>query len=50
MTTGGWIFMLASLTFVLALTAFCFAKVLSKPSAANHMHSPVDIDTRDQNT
>jgi hypothetical protein len=50
MTTGGWIFMLLSLGFVLALVGFCFWRVLSKPAAANHMHAPIEIDTHDQGT
>lgn len=50
MTSAGWIFMIGSLGFVVGLTYFCFQRVLSKPSAANHMHSPVDIDTHDTNT
>ncbi len=50
MTLAGWIFMLASVGFVLWLTAFCFYRVLSKPSAAEHMHAPLDIDTHDANT
>lgn len=50
MTTAGWIFMIGSLSFVVGLTYFCFQRVLAKPSAANHMHSPVDIDTHDANT
>jgi hypothetical protein len=50
MTTGGWVFMIGSIGFVLGLTFFCFYHVLKKPAAANHMHSPVDIDTHDLNT
>lgn len=47
MTTAGWIFMVGSISFVVALISFCFHKVLSKPSAANHMHAPLEIDTKD---
>lgn len=47
MTTGGWIFMLCSIGFVVSLISFCFYKVLTKPTAANHMHAPLEIDTRD---
>lgn len=32
MTIGGWIFMLGSVGFVLALTGYCFWKVLAKPA------------------
>jgi len=47
MTTGGWIFMVCSISFVLGLVSFCFYKVLVKPASANHMHAPLDIDTHD---
>ena len=50
MTFAGWVFMILSLGFVLGLVVFCFSKVLRKPSAANHMHSPIDIDTHDVGT
>jgi len=50
MTTTGWIFMLSSVGSVTILMIWCFYRVLSKPSAANHMHAPLDIDTHDLNT
>lgn len=50
MRVEGWIFMLLSLGFVVCLTVYCFARVLSRPSAANHMHAPLDIDTQDLDT
>jgi hypothetical protein len=50
MTTAGWIFMLSSITFVVLLCAYCFARVIRKPAAADHMHSPVDIETGDEDT
>jgi hypothetical protein len=50
MTSAGWIFMLGSLGFVLTLTFYCFYRVLAKPTAAEHMHAPLDIDTHDKNT
>ena len=50
LTVGGWLFMLTSLTFVVVLTAYCFYRVLAKPSATDHMHAPLDIDTHDKNT
>lgn len=50
MTAGGWIFMLSSLGFVLWLLAFCFHRVLAKPSAANHMQAPLEMDTHDRDT
>ncbi len=50
MRTGGWIFMLLSISFVLCLTAFTFYRVLRRPASTEHMHAPLDIDTRDQDT
>lgn len=51
MTTGGWIVMTISVSCVLALTIFCYSRVLLfRPEAADHMHAPLDIDTRDQDT
>jgi len=45
MTTLGWVFMLVSNTFVWGLVSWCFYKVLSTPSATEHMESTLDIDT-----
>ena len=50
MTTAGWIFMLSSIAFVLTLAGFCFSRVIRKPAAADHMHSPIDIETGDEDT
>lgn len=50
MTTGGWVFMLGSIGFVVALIVFCFSRVLSKPTSTDHMHAPIDMDTHDRNT
>ncbi len=35
MTTGGWIFMICSITAVTSMLAFCFYRVLSKPASAD---------------
>lgn len=32
MTPAGWIFMLASTSFVIGLTTFCFVRVLKAPT------------------
>lgn len=48
LTPGGWIFMIASICFVLALTGFCYARVLRKSAAAEHMQAPLEIDTHDR--
>jgi len=50
MRTGGWIFMLGSIGFVLGLTFYCFYRVLTRPSSAEHMHAPLDINTHDRDT
>ena len=47
MTTGGWIFMIGSITAVTSLLSFCFSRVLSKPRSTGHKPAPPDIDTRD---
>ena len=50
MTPGGWTFMLLSCGSVVALTAFCYFRVLARPRTTEHMHAPLDIDTHDQDT
>jgi multisubunit Na+/H+ antiporter MnhF subunit len=45
MTVGGWMLMLASVGFVLALNAYCFYRVLRAPKTKDHLHAPLDIDT-----
>jgi hypothetical protein len=50
MTAAGWIFMLGSVGFVVFLTAYCYYRVLTKPEAADHLHAPQTIDTRDIDT
>lgn len=47
MTLAGWIFMAASLALVIGLNIFCFARLLLRPAAAEHMHALLDIDTGD---
>ena len=48
MTLAGWILMLSSVGFVLALTGYCFWRVLRTPVAKDHMHAPLDIDTHEK--
>lgn len=50
MTTGGWIFMIGSISAVISLLVFCFYRVLRKPSSTDDMHAPLDIDTHDADT
>lgn len=48
MTTGGWILLVLSVGFVTSLTAFCFYRVLRTPHSEEHLHAPLDIDTKDK--
>ncbi|NLX23876.1 MAG: hypothetical protein GXY55_19665 [Phycisphaerae bacterium] len=50
MTLAGWLLMLISCGCVLILTTFCYYKVLTTPREAEHLHGPLDIDTRDVDT
>ncbi len=45
MTIAGWIICLVSNIAVISLVVFCFYRVFSIPQ--EHMHSPLDIDTKD---
>lgn len=46
----GWIMMIGSVGFVLGLVVFCFYRVLYRPKTTEHMHAPLEIDTRDKDT
>lgn len=48
MTVAGWVIMLASVGFVVGLTAYCFYRVLTSPTPSTHMHAPLDIDTHER--
>jgi len=50
MTTTGWIVMILSVGFVLCLVAYCFYRVLFSSKTTEHMHAPLEIDTRDTDT
>jgi len=50
MTLAGWIFMLTSMGVVIGILLFCFIRLMSAPSSAEHMHAPLDIDTHDKGT
>jgi hypothetical protein len=44
----GWLVMLVSVGSVLALTGFCFYRVMTLPPAeVDDLTSPLEIDTRD---
>jgi len=49
MTPAGWTIMIVSVSSVLALTAFCFYRVLALPPtvAEEHLKGPLKIDTGD---
>ncbi len=48
MTPAGWAIMIVSVGSVLALTAFCFYRVLTLPSSEiEELKAPLDIDTGD---
>jgi hypothetical protein len=51
MTLAGWAIMILSVGSVLALTAFCFYRVLTLPplEVTEHLKAPLEIDTRDTN-
>ena len=44
----GIVLMVACIGFVLALCAFCFARLLRQKQPSEHHHAPLDIDTRDR--
>jgi hypothetical protein len=48
MTLAGWLLMIGSVGFVLGLTAFCFLRVVRTPAPGEHLHAPLDIDTKDR--
>ncbi len=43
----GWTMFIISNVIVLGLVSYCFYQVLTIPK--EHMHSPLDIDTKDLN-
>ncbi|MCB1069636.1 MAG: hypothetical protein H7A43_09695 [Verrucomicrobia bacterium] len=45
MTTAGWIIMIGAISGMTGLLSWCIYKVFSTPGSAEHVHSPVDIDT-----
>ena len=47
LTVGGIIIMACSILMVLALSAFCMAKILGEQKPTEHHHAPLDIDTHD---
>jgi hypothetical protein len=50
MTVGGWIIMILSVGSVSSLLIWTIVRVINIPGATEHIHSELDIDTRDQDT
>ncbi len=50
LTVPGWVFMLMSCGSMIVWAAWCYFRVLTTPSAAEHMHAPLNIDTHDLDT
>ena len=50
MSPAGWVFMLGSCGLMVIWTAWCYYKVLTTPAAAEHVHTPANIEPRDEPT
>lgn len=51
MDPAGWVVMIFSIVLVVSLVTYCFWKLLTSPATdSEHMHAPLDIDTRDRGT
>ncbi|HPD31495.1 MAG TPA: hypothetical protein PLL20_16005 [Phycisphaerae bacterium] len=50
MTWAGWLLMTLSCGVVVSLMVFCYRRVLRTPRPEEHMHAPLEIDTRDADT
>lgn len=48
MTTAGWIMMIMTNIGMTGLLAWCIYRVLATKGATEHLHAPLDIDTKDQ--
>lgn len=48
MNAFGWIMLILSVGFVLALNVYCFMKVFTAPKSEEHLHAPLEIDTHDK--
>ena len=48
MTTAGWIIMVLACGGFTGLLLWCVRKVVVTPDAPEHLHSQIDIDTRDE--
>ena len=48
LTLGGWVLMIASVSFMTGLLAWCIYKVVSTPGSTERVHSQADIEPPDQ--
>jgi hypothetical protein len=48
MTLAGWIIMILACTGFTGLMLWCIHKVVTTPEAPEHLHAPLDVDTRDR--
>ncbi len=48
MTLAGWFVMILAIGGMTGLLSWCIYKVLSTPESTEHLHAPLDIDTRDK--
>lgn len=48
MTPAGWIIMVLAVAGYTGLLLWCIHKVVAVPEAADHIHAPLDVDTRDR--
>jgi hypothetical protein len=48
MSLAGWILMSCSVGLVLVLNAYCFWRVLRAPVTKDHLHAPLDIETKEE--
>lgn len=50
LSAAGALIMTASVAFVLALNIFCLTRILREPRPAEHIHTPLDVNTQDRDT
>jgi hypothetical protein len=48
MTIAGWIIMVLACVGITGLMLWCIRKVVVTPEAPEHLHAPLDVDTRDK--
>lgn len=48
MTPAGWSIMIVAVVGYAGLLLWCIHKVVATPEAPEHLHAPLDVDTRDR--